>query len=373
MKWRGKPRGASVGGEDTAPQGEETSVTMELIVLQAEGATVLLLDNTLARHALLFEGTVEGNFVATQTSRGPQPGDWCEERNEDSFNAGVRSQWRRYKIEDVVPAASRQLVAMHFAMCSHWETELLSVKAAIVPTHMAGARPKNHPFAPYAIRGQVSLPPDLEGPAPVPAEGYSATPVESQEEAELQLALQMSLQEARTEPEPPRQRWGRRNKPEAGREPIASCSICCERMFSPSPLQCCAQVCLACASHWAAEQEAQGLGASEIQCPQCRGPLDTVLKQLLSRQALRRAQERLLRPAQAPQPISDLPATTLARLGLKQCPGCGEGLQKESETCHKMICRTCRARFCFRCLTRLESGSLFGFFFYTLFQIWVPW
>ena len=357
--------------------GQQTSLTVELLVLQAEGATVLLLDNTLAKHALLFEAVVEGNFVVTQTSRGPQPGDWCEERNEDSFAAGVRTQWRRFKIEDAVRPASRQMVSMHFAVSLEWETEVLSTKATVVPVAMAGARPTNHPFAPYAIRGETLLPPGLE---PEPQTRPCAPEVqqqqqqqlvrpflqmsyaqESREEAELQLALQMSLQEVQLDQQP-KKRWGRRNKSEAvDIDTGCSCSICCEAMQAPSPLQCCAQVCFSCASHWATEQESQGLSAIDLRCPQCQGQLeDSVLRQLLSKEALRRVQERLKTAAPAPGPAPQLPAATLARLGLKQCPGCGEGLQKESETCHKMICRTCRARFCFRCLTRLEPRSPFS-------------
>ena len=158
----------------------------------------------------------------------------------------------------------------------------------------------------------------------------------------------------------PRQRWGRRNKSDAsgpinGGSGPNSCSICCELLEGPLvAMQCCAKVCRTCAARWAAEQEAQGLTATEIQCPQCQAAIEeAVLRRLLSKEAFQRAKERLRPRPTAAAPLPDLASTTMARLGLKQCPGCGEGLQKESETCHKMICRSCRARFCFRCLTRL--------------------
>ena len=344
--------------------GGETSLTVELLELRAEGAVLLLLDNTFAKAALLFEATVEGNHVVTQTSRGSQLGDWCEERNEDSFKVGARTQWRRYKVEDVIPPASRQMVSMHFAVGTDWDVEVLTVKASVVPVAMAGARPRNHPFAPYAIRGNTLLAPNLDVLA---ADGASAEGLlERQEDAELQLALQLSLQDV-AKPLEPRQRWGRRNKAEANGAENKACSICCEPLRAPGDLpaqsaqhlKCCAQVCWSCASRWAMEQEAQGLAAAEMRCPQCSAVLeDAVLRQLLGTDALHRAQERTRRRGEVGP--SDLSSATLVRLGLKRCPGCGEGLQKESETCHKMICRTCRARFCFRCLTRLEPLPQLG-------------
>ncbi|CAE7794367.1 unnamed protein product, partial [Symbiodinium necroappetens] len=354
----------------TTAAGEMTSVTIDLLELRAEGVVVLLLDNTFAKQALLFEGAVEGNFVVTQTSRGQQVGDWCEERNEESFSAGARTQWRRFKVEDVVPPASRQMLSIHFATGTDWETELLSMKAVVVPVAMVGARPANHPFAPYAIRGEDSLPPGLAVVPESTGEGFasggpSSEAAESQEDAELQLALQLSMQEmqereAQPKVREPRQRWGRRNKAEAsginGGSGPNSCSICCELLEGPlAAMQCCAKVCRTCAARWAAEQEAQGLAATEIQCPQCQAAVEeAVLRRLLSKEAFQRAKERLRPRQKAAAFRPDIASTTMARLGLKQCPGCGEGLQKESETCHKMICRSCRARFCFRCLTRLE-------------------
>ena len=131
-----------------------------------------------------------------------------------------------------------------------------------------------------------------------------------------------------------RRRWARRE-----------CVVCQEQVAK----ECCA--CEACARLWAMEQEAQGLASDAFRCPGCGKAQD--VSGLLEPEAWRRAQARVTwrpQPAQWPSELLE----RLSRLAVKQCPGCGEGVQKESETCHKMICRSCRARFCFRCLSRLE-------------------
>jgi hypothetical protein len=53
----------------------------------------------------------------------------------------------------------------------------------------------------------------------------------------------------------------------------------------------------------------------------------------------------------------------MQRTGTKQCPQCKSGVSKEDlknqtsqrKECHKMICRVCRTRFCFKCLKVLTS------------------
>jgi hypothetical protein len=49
--------------------------------------------------------------------------------------------------------------------------------------------------------------------------------------------------------------------------------------------------------------------------------------------------------------------------GTRQCPQCGMAISKENlqrqraqyAECHKMLCRNCGIRFCFKCLTRLTA------------------
>ncbi|CAJ1344140.1 unnamed protein product [Effrenium voratum] len=317
---------------------------LELLIWRLEGAALLVVDNP-SSQAVVVQGLVKGNFVVTQTARGPQQGEWCEQ-NETSFAAGSVTQWRQYAVEDIVPAACRQLCSVHFAVNLDWDLEVLSVQASEAPAGMLGSRPKTHPFAPQFIATKRwATEKNLTSDA---------------EDAELQLALALSLSETTTK------RWARRNMraqvavaevaevTEATEVAAERCAVCIEPVVARAPVSCCAQLCRSCAQLWAEEQESQGLAAHEISCPLCsqRVP-DSALPELLSAAALGRARARLNR-ASVPAVPDTLPSRTLARLGLKKCPGCGEGLQKESETCHKMICRSCRARFCFRCLARLE-------------------
>lgn len=54
--------------------------------------------------------------------------------------------------------------------------------------------------------------------------------------------------------------------------------------------------------------------------------------------------------------------------GTKPCPGCSTAISKQnlqkqrsqSEECHKMVCRNCGTRFCFKCLTVLTPTSTCG-------------
>lgn len=308
----------------------------------------------------------------SHTARGAQQGEWCEDKNHDSFSAGARSHWRRYHVEDIVPPASRQLVSVHFAVHADWDVEVLFAKVTLAPPSLVGSRPKHHPFAPHGMNSSLNCrsqagykDPVLEAKQPSYSKSYSEFP---DEDLEVQLALALSLQDAVPRPELATEvsgrRWARRKQ--APRE----CAVCLETMTET--LSCCDKTCASCARHWAAEQESQGLALDEISCPFCGKALDSLdgswLATFLGKDALDRLQQRMqLRETQLrklndpdtrltplPPESSVLPSRILMRLGLKQCPGCGEGMQKESETCHKMICRSCRARFCFRCLARLE-------------------
>mmetsp|Transcript_63014 Transcript_63014/g.204318 ORF Transcript_63014/g.204318 Transcript_63014/m.204318 type:complete len:224 (-) Transcript_63014:11-682(-) len=175
-------------------------------------------------------------------------------------------------------------------------------------------------------------------------------------------------------------RWARRSRqPESGPipepEPVeapalsgatvrGSCAVCSEADQPAAPLSCCGRrVCFGCARRWAAMQVLE-LGASELHCTVCARTLgDSELPALLSAKALIQVRSRAVEQASlgseaaAAPPSAEalgLSAQQLARIGVKRCPACGTGMQRDVETCHKMICRTCRAKFCFRCLARLE-------------------
>lgn len=251
-----------------------------LLFLRLEGAAFLLMENQ-SEEAVLARALVEGNFVVTHTARGVQFGDFLE-RNEELHAAGVVSDWRRYRLEDMLPARSRQLISYHFGISKDWDLEIQQVDVEPAASSGLGQRPMGHPFCPEAL-------------------------------------------------DVPRRRWAARRE----------CVVCQEQVAK----ECCA--CEACARLWAVEQEAQGLPLDAFRCAGCGKQVD--VSRLLPPEAQRRAEAR----GTWRQPL-EWPQELLERLGLKQCPGCGEGVQKESETCHKMICRSCRARFCFKCLARLE-------------------
>ena len=315
--------------------------------------------------AFIFDGTVEGNYVVTYTARGAQQGEWCD-KNADSHALGRRSHWRRYHVEDIVPPASRQLVAMHFAVnLADWDLEVLFAKVTLAPRTLVGGRPKHHPFAPHGIQSSLNC------------GGYKGFGIPEMnemnghnfagEDLEVQLALALSLQDLPTTEsgtKEPARRWARRKQDrwKQASEALRACAICLEAVEAAVVLPCCGKVCTSCTKHWAMEQESQGLAADEISCPFCARCLAIdSLSAFLGQDALDRLQQRMLlrdqlraTPRDPGQNQAALPNRVLIRLGLKQCPGCGEGMQKESETCYKMICRTCRARFCFRCLSRLE-------------------
>ena len=106
--------------------------------------------------AFIFNGTVEGNYIVTHTARGAQQGEWCD-KNADSHALGRRSHWRRYNVEDIVPPASRQLVAMHFAVnLADWDLEVLFAKVTLAPRTLVEGRPKHHPFAPHGIQSSLN-------------------------------------------------------------------------------------------------------------------------------------------------------------------------------------------------------------------------
>jgi len=109
---------------------------------------------------------------------------------------------------------------------------------------------------------------------------------------------------------------------------------------------------------------------SEVPCPSCSEHLsETLTAASLDAKGLQRAlalaSERSLAAPVAQKAADD--RKVWIQLGVRLCPSCGTGIQKQSETCNKMICRACRARFCFKCSTRLEyfncgcTGTEHGF------------
>eukprot|EP00931_Biecheleriopsis_adriatica_P048377 TRINITY_DN27948_c0_g1_i1.p1 TRINITY_DN27948_c0_g1~~TRINITY_DN27948_c0_g1_i1.p1 ORF type:complete len:1057 (-),score=181.99 TRINITY_DN27948_c0_g1_i1:33-2741(-) len=347
-----RPPRCSVHALPVLGDGECRYPGAELFLLELDGGALGIVRNPHTAHALLVEGVLEANLVATLTSRGAQFGEWCRERNDDA--QGQKPEWRRYALEDVIPPMSQQLVCVHTAISSeNWAVEVQQLRASLVPSATAGARPVGHPFAPQPLDALSGEAGSIEA---LQVRSNSPLTWEGSDDDELRLAIEMSLESAKATC-----RWARRRNRRPGSQ--GTCVICTEPVSSPSPLTCCSrQVCLSCAACWAREQESQGLGAEEMSCPACAQLLgdsnaSSILAELLSPQALARARARSRRTLPLQPPLASeqgLSAGLLASLGLKQCPGCGEGLQKETETCHKMICRSCRARFCFRCLTRLE-------------------
>ena len=67
----------------------------------------------------------------------------------------------------------------------------------------------------------------------------------------------------------------------------------------------------------------------------------------------------------SPCALDDSLASWVAQVGAKRCPQCHavvtkHGLENqtgETDECHKMICRNCSTRFCFKCLTLLMGGN----------------
>ena len=52
-------------------------------------------------------------------------------------------------------------------------------------------------------------------------------------------------------------------------------------------------------------------------------------------------------------------AADIAKLGVKRCPRCREGVQKKQRTCNKMSCR-CGYKFCFKCSAKDSSCTCTG-------------
>lgn len=161
-------------------------------------------------------------------------------------------------------------------------------------------------------------------------------------------------------------RWARRNNgptADVQLEVETCCRICSEQIAIAAPLACCKkQVCLSCAKTWA-EVQVRELAAVELLCPLCEAalPSEAAPKLLAGKELatfVARARDFKARKREPPSEEQlGLIAGYLVKSGIKRCPGCGTGMQKESETCFKMMCRVCRAKFCFRCLARLEYFS----------------
>jgi len=181
----------------------------------------------------------------------------------------------------------------------------------------------------------------------------------------LQLALQLSLEDSQTVEEakdrmdsssggPRRGRWARRAR-------CRVCIVCSETVLETDPMSCCgSDVCEGCLGRWAHVQVMENeVSLADVRCPSCDESLDSELVSLvLDDASFKIASERISERAKRRPPPSmeelGLALDVLERFRTKRCPACGMGVQKESESCHKMICRTCRAKFCFRCLHRLE-------------------
>lgn len=347
---------------------------VHVVVMEFEGAVLTVIDNT-QKFGILIDCSLQASHMVVHTSRGAQFGEWLEEVNAEARSAANMAwdrqpDWRSYSVEDVVPAASRQFLCITYAVARQcWAFEFGDFHVAEVPKDAVGPRPAAHPFAPRAVCESM------------PTASQADSSSESEADEELRLALEVSLVEANAVLAAPRTgpnlaeeaagsqsapvsggRWSRRARltdPASAERPLMTCAICSEAAASPTT--CCRRpVCTSCARHWAAAQVLED-GAIDLRCAACSRVLsDHELPELLDATALRILRARLRDREQSagqtpPQALElEVPAQQLARLGIKRCPSCGTGMQKETESCHKMICRTCRARFCFRCLARLE-------------------
>lgn len=354
----------------------------DVVLQHFDGGAIILVRNH-ASYAILVSCALNASYVALHTARGAQFGTWLEERNSTAFQS-VRPDWRHYSAEDVVPRNSLQLLVVSFAVARHeWSFELVELAASEVPADLVSPRPESHPFAPRSIAAKLSER-DWPPHAPGPHHGNI-----SDEDEALRLAIEASLldlgqEEARVidtwpadatpeqrfqesedvESDPARSnRWSRRTKPAktVAKPTSITCIVCTGTGLQQATLSCCrGPICESCASHWAEVQEAD---QGAVTCPNCARPLcQEDLEALLAGnpralQRLRSAKERHRTQVCGTPPTAHqlgIVVESLSRLGIKRCPGCGTGVQRETETCHKMICRTCRAKFCFRCLVRLE-------------------
>jgi len=100
----------------------------EVILVELEGAALLVVCNPHRNCAVLVKCELEASHMAVHTSRGVQFGEFLRERNEESrvwaSSAGLDSQsdWRQYTAEDVVPPASVQVFCVLLAVSRQgWE------------------------------------------------------------------------------------------------------------------------------------------------------------------------------------------------------------------------------------------------------------
>eukprot|EP00929_Paragymnodinium_shiwhaense_P070833 TRINITY_DN35965_c1_g2_i1.p1 TRINITY_DN35965_c1_g2~~TRINITY_DN35965_c1_g2_i1.p1 ORF type:complete len:1112 (-),score=204.83 TRINITY_DN35965_c1_g2_i1:236-3571(-) len=378
-----------------APQ---LSGAASLRLLEWQGAALLIVENAHPRHGMLLEGSLDASHGCVITSRAMQFGEWLGASRDGPDDAAHRSavepwqtsDWRRYAIEDVIPPASRQLICVVSGVARElWAVAPAAFQGKLLPQEKISKRPASHAFAPRPLKrsGDASpAPGDVQpsGSDPITADvgaDHTSSGGAADNDWELRYALELSLrdvqQNAASVMEPSAQpvahdgrgaragRWGRRGAAQQRILAPEGCSICGDAAAAsaagPAPLDCCGSaVCAACASHWA-ETCVMEQGTAKVACPACSKTLESrVVVALLSSRAVRvlqRLQDAEASPIHAEPPSEDslgINAAQLAKLGFKRCPSCGTGTQKEIETCHKMICRICRAKFCFRCLARLE-------------------
>ena len=153
------------------------------------------------------------------------------------------------------------------------------------------------------------------------------------------------------------------------------CSICfCTDV--EIPVLCCKAICLQCVTcHGQARWE---MGFCDVSCPTCSNPVpeeklmpvlpDELFQKLRTKRAERAAAisqgqamaEDLLAQAESESGLS----SWMLETGAQQCPQCRAVLTKKTlsdqatqkKECHKMLCRLCGCKFCFKCLAVLTPS-----------------
>mmetsp|Transcript_51570 Transcript_51570/g.122674 ORF Transcript_51570/g.122674 Transcript_51570/m.122674 type:complete len:1059 (+) Transcript_51570:45-3221(+) len=347
-------------------QGSRSDAVM-VKLLRFSGAAVAIMDNRDDKAGAHVQCELEASHGHIYTSRGPVFGDWLADRNELAYSAAGHDistlpDWRRYRVEDVIPPASRQLLFVaNSAAGDVFKVDVVSLTATEFPADSISGRPSDHPFAPHSQENGIRLLPGAVDNASSEAE------VVYDEDAALELALSISLQEASypdkivAEKQVKKNgagRWARRDR-------ARTCAICSEERSSWLEQKCCTvSICMLCTSQWVRAQVIDdAVPLASVPCPSCSVPMGRASSLALLeaedvQRALRMEQDRTAVTRRgwksSTSTVDETERQSLAQLGIKFCPSCGTGVQKESETCHKMICRTCRAKFCYRCLARLE-------------------
>eukprot|EP00928_Gymnodinium_smaydae_P031332 TRINITY_DN23029_c0_g1_i1.p1 TRINITY_DN23029_c0_g1~~TRINITY_DN23029_c0_g1_i1.p1 ORF type:complete len:1013 (-),score=80.87 TRINITY_DN23029_c0_g1_i1:257-3232(-) len=325
------------------------SCTVDLIFLRTDSATLAIIKNPHVDFAVLAEWKFDASNALVYTARGDQLGTSLGMFGPDTVKSDVWHSWRSYIAEDVVPPASAQMLCIVFSVAGEcWKLLPGPSATMLMPREAAGSRPCEHAFAPRSLcRGQRPVQSRSEKQVALSSLGAGSDSTKSGKHAGGNGIGASGG------------RWARRAR---STQALVNCVVCTEMERDASPVQCCRhQLCYSCACQWA-HLQLFDQGELEVSCPVCGTQLDdTTLAQLLNAsdfaavQARRQEREAAILKRQPPtEEALGLSPGALVSLGVKRCPACGSGTQRESETCHKMICRTCRAKFCFRCLSRLE-------------------